>query len=106
MEICDLNGKKEFFNKYDVIDSILLQPEVKDRKVVILSIIGEYRKGKSFFLGYCLKFMYANVSNFFFKYFLELRIFLLDTLLNSRSKVLKLLICQKFQILIKFYKYF
>ncbi|XP_070509052.1 atlastin-like [Chironomus tepperi] len=34
--------------------------EVKNRKVVIFSIIGAFRRGKSFFLDYCLRFLYAN----------------------------------------------
>lgn len=61
MQIKDQNGKKEFFNKYKEIDEILLQPEVGNRKIVVLSIIGDYRKGKSFFLDYCLRYMYNNV---------------------------------------------
>lgn len=36
--------------------------DVKNRKIVALSIIGAYRKGKSFFLDYCLRFLYAHVS--------------------------------------------
>jgi len=36
--------------------------EVKNRKVVVFSIIGAFRRGKSFFLDYCLRFLYANVS--------------------------------------------
>lgn len=44
------------------LDSLLLHPEVKDRKVVVLSIVGAFRKGKSFFLDYCLRFLYGNVS--------------------------------------------
>jgi atlastin len=36
--------------------------DVKDRKVVAFSIIGAYRKGKSFFLDYCLRYLYAHVS--------------------------------------------
>ena len=46
----------------NALDRIFLHPEVKNRKVVIVSIIGAFRKGKSFFMDYCLKFMYANVS--------------------------------------------
>lgn len=65
MEIRSVDGKKEFFNNYSIVDEILLQPEVKDRKVVVLSIIGEHRKGKSFFLDFCLRYMYANVSEKF-----------------------------------------
>ena len=41
------------------LDRIFLHPEVKNRKVVI---IGAFRKGKSFFMDYCLRFMYSNVS--------------------------------------------
>lgn len=44
------------------LESLLLHPEVKNRKVVILSIVGAFRKGKSFFLDYCLRFLYGNVS--------------------------------------------
>lgn len=36
--------------------------DVKNRKIVAFSIIGAYRKGKSFFLDYCLRFLYAHVS--------------------------------------------
>ena len=44
------------------LDRIFLHPEVKNRKIVVVSIIGAFRKGKSFFMDYCLRFMYANVS--------------------------------------------
>jgi hypothetical protein len=43
---------------------LLEHPDVKNRKVVALSIVGAYRRGKSFFLNYCLRFMYANVRHF------------------------------------------
>lgn len=44
------------------LDKMFLHPEVKNRKVVVFSIIGAFRRGKSFFLDYCLRFMYATVS--------------------------------------------
>lgn len=44
------------------IDNIFLHPEVANRKIVVVSIIGAFRKGKSFLMDYCLRFMYANVS--------------------------------------------
>ena len=44
---------------------ILNHPEVADRKIVVYSIVGEFRKGKSFFMDYALRFMYANVSKIF-----------------------------------------
>lgn len=44
------------------ISEILLHPDVKDREVAIFAIVGSYRRGKSFLMDYCLRFMYANVS--------------------------------------------
>lgn len=46
------------------IDNIFLHPEVANRKIVVVSIIGAFRKGKSFLMDYCLRFMYANVNDF------------------------------------------
>lgn len=46
------------------LDRIFHHFEVKDRKIVVVSIVGAFRKGKSFFLDYCLRYMYANVSKF------------------------------------------
>jgi Guanylate-binding protein, N-terminal domain len=47
---------------YDKVTEIFNREEIADRKIVAISIIGALRKGKSFFLGYCLRYMYANVS--------------------------------------------
>jgi atlastin len=44
------------------LEKMFLHAEVKNRKVVVFSIIGAFRRGKSFFLDYCLRFLYANVS--------------------------------------------
>ena len=63
LSINDINGTKQYITEIFNIEEIFLHPEVKDRKIVVLSIIGAYRKGKSFFLDYCLRFFYANVSN-------------------------------------------
>lgn len=49
------------FNQVE-LQELLLHPDVKERKVVALTIVGAFRKGKSFFMDYCLRFMYANVS--------------------------------------------
>ncbi|KAL7015609.1 hypothetical protein ACKWTF_016544 [Chironomus riparius] len=42
------------------LSEIFLHPDVKDREVAIFAIVGSYRRGKSFFMDYCLRFMYAN----------------------------------------------
>jgi hypothetical protein len=36
--------------------------EVVNRKIVAFSIVGTFRRGKSFFLNYVLRYLYANVS--------------------------------------------
>ena len=47
---------------------ILLHPFVKDIPVVIISITGAFRKGKSFLLGFFLKFLEAQVILISLKY--------------------------------------
>lgn len=47
----------------DQLEIMFSHPDVLDRKMVVFSIIGALRKGKSFFLDYCLRFLYANVSS-------------------------------------------
>ncbi|CAG9811790.1 unnamed protein product [Chironomus riparius] len=42
------------------LKDMFLHPDVKHRKIVAFSIIGAYRKGKSFFLNYCLRYLYAH----------------------------------------------
>jgi len=46
----------------EALKRVLLHPKVKDRKVVVLSVAGAYRKGKSFLLDFFLRYLYANVS--------------------------------------------
>ncbi len=42
---------------------ILLHPLVNNRKIVAVSIVGAFRKGKSFLLDYMLRYLYHTVSN-------------------------------------------
>lgn len=62
INICEFvdNGTLEING--NCLEILLLQPEVKNRKVVVVSIVGAFRLGKSFFLDYCLRYLYANVS--------------------------------------------
>ncbi|KAL7014862.1 hypothetical protein ACKWTF_016156 [Chironomus riparius] len=45
------------------LKEMLQHPKVKFRKIVPFSIIGAYRKGKSFLLDYCLRYLYAHYSS-------------------------------------------
>lgn len=44
------------------VENIFNNDEIQDRKIVIISMIGAFRGGKSYFLNYCLRFLYAHVS--------------------------------------------
>ncbi|XP_015905795.1 atlastin-1 [Parasteatoda tepidariorum] len=41
----------------EALESILLADNVRDKKVVVLSIAGAFRKGKSFLLDFCLRYL-------------------------------------------------
>ena len=44
------------------LDGILKHPDVVNRKVVVVQIIGALRQGKSFMLAFFLRFLYTTVS--------------------------------------------
>lgn len=44
------------------LEKIMSHPEVKDRPVVIVSIAGAFRKGKSFLLGFFLKYIFKYME--------------------------------------------
>lgn len=45
------------------LEQILLTPEVRDMEVVVLSVAGAFRKGKSFLLDFMLRYMHRKVSH-------------------------------------------
>jgi len=68
-----LAGKAKMFLTFSANDKILFNideltklfehPDVKNRKVTVISSNGNKKKGKSFFLNYCLRYLYSHVSN-------------------------------------------
>lgn len=43
------------------LEKILLQDHVKDLNVVVVSVAGAFRKGKSFLLDFMLRYMHSQV---------------------------------------------
>lgn len=52
----------QFELSFDELAAILLQKDVKDREIVVVSIAGAFRKGKSFLLNFFLKYLNERVK--------------------------------------------
>ena len=46
----------------EALEQVLLRPDVRDKKVSIVSVAGSFRKGKSFLLDFFLRFLNVEVS--------------------------------------------
>jgi len=47
----------------DLLEKILLSEEVRDSKVMVLSVAGAFRQGKSFLLNFFIKYLKAVESS-------------------------------------------
>lgn len=46
----------------DDLTNLILKDNIRNRDVVIVSVAGAFRKGKSFLLDFFLRYLYARVS--------------------------------------------
>lgn len=53
----------EFSLDEEALERLLLQEHVRDLNVVVVSVAGAFRKGKSFLLDFMLRYMYNQVRN-------------------------------------------
>lgn len=52
-----------FHLQVDEIKAILENENIKDRHVVVVSIAGAFRQGKSFLMNFFIKYLYAQVKS-------------------------------------------
>lgn len=64
IQIVLANKDHTFSLDEDALAKVLMQDEIKDRYVVVISVAGAFRKGKSFLLDFFLRYMNAKVSHF------------------------------------------
>lgn len=62
INILNVTEKNEFIVNSEEIDKIFDHDLLNDRRVVAVSIVGIFRKGKSFLLNYFLRYLYGSVS--------------------------------------------
>ncbi|XP_037032195.1 atlastin-like [Bradysia coprophila] len=54
------SANHKFQYELDDLKSVLLADNIKDRQIVIVSVAGAFRKGKSFLLNFFLRYLYAR----------------------------------------------
>jgi len=61
VQIVSVEDDHTFSLDENALDEILLHPDVQDKKVVVVSVAGAFRKGKSFLLDFFLRYLSAEV---------------------------------------------
>ena len=61
VQIVNVNPEtREFILDIDALSDILLREECREKPVCVISIAGDYRKGKSFLLNFLLRYLNAD----------------------------------------------
>lgn len=61
LQVVQASADHTFILDEDALTEVLLDEKIKDRHVVVVSVAGAFRKGKSFLLDFFLRYMYARV---------------------------------------------
>jgi atlastin len=56
------DGEHSFELDEVALSKVLLQEDIKDLPVAVVSIAGAFRKGKSFMLDFFLRYLHSNVN--------------------------------------------
>lgn len=62
LQIVEPTDDHSFVLKIDELKTILNEPNIRDRHVVVVSVAGALRQGKSFLLNFYLQYLNAQVS--------------------------------------------
>jgi atlastin len=62
VQIVALNDDHTFTLKLEELERITSRKDVKDKPVVIISVAGAFRKGKSFLLSYVVRYLLSKVN--------------------------------------------
>lgn len=65
IQIVNSNDEHSFELNEEALEKVLLQDDIKDLPVAVVSIAGAFRKGKSFMLDFFLRYLKAGVSTKF-----------------------------------------
>uniref|UniRef100_A0A182YAR7 Uncharacterized protein n=1 Tax=Anopheles stephensi TaxID=30069 RepID=A0A182YAR7_ANOST len=60
VQVVETSEDHSFVLNEEALSEILLQDSIKDRAIVVVSVAGAFRKGKSFLLDFFLRYMYAK----------------------------------------------
>lgn len=62
IQIVIANDDHTFSLDEEALNNVLLREEIRDRTVIVVSVAGAFRKGKSFLLDFFLRYMNVKVS--------------------------------------------